>query len=169
MNLRAVGALLRMMDAERATDPCADPERRRFDFWVGSWQVREPDGTLAGRNRIERLFDGCALAEHWDGESGLRGVSYTAYDAGRRSWHQTWVDSSGSLLLLDGGWRDGSMVLEGTTSAGAEGAVRHRISWSLVAGAGDAGDGVRQHWEVSHDDGRTWSTAFDGRYRREAP
>ncbi len=155
-----------MMDIEAPPDPCADPERRRFDFWIGSWEVRQPDGTLAGRNRIERLFDRCVLAEHWEGESGLRGASYTAYDASRGTWHQTWVDSSGSLLLLDGGWRDGAMVLEGSTPPGAEGAVRHRISWSVV---GDGAHAVRQHWEVSNDDGATWSTAFDGRYRRAEP
>ena len=164
MNLRRGRSLLRMMDEQQGTQPCADAERRRFDFWIGTWEVRHPDGSLAGRNRIERMFDGCALAEHWEGESGLRGASYTAFDTGRGRWHQTWVDSSGSLLLLDGGWHDGAMVLEGSTRSDADGAVRHRISWSRA----DGGSGtVRQHWEVSRDDGATWSTAFDGRYRRE--
>ena len=150
------------MSVSRAGDACAEPERRRFDFWIGSWEVRQPDGTVAGRNRVEPLFEGCGLAEHWEGESGLRGASYTVYDAGRGVWHQTWVDSSGSLLLLEGGWRDGGMVLEGSTASAADGALRHRITWSVADGAAEA---VRQHWEVSRDNGATWSTAFDGRYR----
>jgi hypothetical protein len=53
------------------------------------------------------------------------------------------------------------MVLEGT-APGETGAVpeRQRITWT------PGPDGVRQHWESSADDGATWATAFDGRYRR---
>lgn len=143
----------------------AEDKRRDFDFWIGEWEVSEPDGTVAGRNRIEPLFDGMVLAEHWEGDSGLRGASYNVYAEGRGHWHQTWVDSSGSLLLLDGGLRDGAMVMEGTTpSRDDPGAtVLHRITWSVLDGDPDR---LRQHWEASRDDGSTWETVFDGRYRR---
>ncbi len=91
----------------------------------------------------------------------MEGRSLNAYDASNGRWHQTWVDSTGGLLLLDGGLVDGSMVLEGT-APGEAGATpeRQRITWSPEP------DGVRQHWESSPDDGVTWTTAFDGRYRR---
>ena len=78
-------------------------------------------------------------------------------------WHQTWVDSGGSLLLLDGGPLDGGMVLEGVAPADDDPRRldRQRITWTPMP------DGsVRQHWEVSADDGGAWRTAFDGRYRR---
>lgn len=135
-----------------------DDPHRQFDFWLGEWEVRDPGGTLVGRNRIARLFGDIGLQENWKGASGLHGASYTVFVSERDRWHQTWVDSSGALLLLEGGMRDGSMVLEGTTAS-----VRHRISWSIIDGGPDR---VRQHWETSDDDCATWETAFDGRYRR---
>lgn len=143
----------------------SDP-RRQFDFWVGQWEVRDPDGELVGRNRIEPLFGQVGLQEHWEGASGLRGASYNVHAGGR--WHQTWVDSSGTLLLLDGGLRDDTMVLEGPGPSPDDPAatVRNRISWSVIDGDPDR---VRQQWQVSSDDGNTWSTVFDGQYSRLRP
>ena len=152
MNRSHRGGSSRGMD-----EKCADPARRGFDFWLGSWEVRGPAGRLAGHNQITSLFDGCALREEWTGVSGHRGTSLNAYSPDTGRWHQTWVDVDGQLLLLDGGLVDGAMVLEGDA-----GGVRHRISWSVMD---DDGDQVRQHWETSADS-VTWETAFDGRYSR---
>jgi hypothetical protein len=133
-----------------------------FAFWVGDWDVVGPDGEQVGTNRITALFHGLVLSERWVGSSGVEGVSLSSWDADRAAWHQTWMDSGGSTLLLDGGLRDGAMVLAGDTPADASGAVqRNRITWTP---SGDVE--VRQHWEVSTDGGTSWSTAFDGRYRR---
>jgi hypothetical protein len=145
-------------------DPCASPQHRQFDFWLGDWDVRHPDGRLAGRNRIVSLYDGCALHESWEGTSGHRGTSFNIYDTVRGVWHQTWVDSNGMLLVLEGGLEADAMVLEGTATSPTEPTetVRHRIRWSVVAGDPDQ---VRQLWEISSD-GSTWETAFDGRYAR---
>jgi hypothetical protein len=135
--------------------PCADPARRQFDFWLGEWQVHDPTGREVGHNRITALFDGCALREEWRGAGGVQGTSLNTYSAATGLWHQTWVDSSGDLLLLDGGLVEGAMVLEGTS-----GNARQRITWSVEP------DGtVRQLWETSTDGG-AWQTAFDGRYSR---
>jgi hypothetical protein len=142
------------------TDP-----HRQFDFWLGEWEVRDPDGTLVGRNRIQPVLAGRAIAEHWEGTSGLHGASYSMFAARRGAWHQTWVDSAGMLLLLDGGLRDGAMVLEGTTPSDDGGELHHRIAWSVVDGDPDR---LRQLWEISRDGGATWEVAFDGRYRRAA-
>jgi|SRR3954469_12621864 hypothetical protein len=134
---------------------------RDFDFWVGEWDVFGPQGRHVGTNSITLLFDGGALAEHWRGAGGVEGHSLNAYDAAANRWHQTWVDSTGGLLLLDGGLLDGAMVLEGMAPAEAGAAPeRQRITWSIER------NGVRQHWETSTDGGATWRTAFDGRYQR---
>lgn len=140
-----------------------DP-RRAFDFWVGEWEVRSAIGELAGTNRVELVLDGAVLQEHWSGVRGLLGTSFSLYVPEREAWHQTWVDSNGSLLLLDGGMQEGAMVLEGTGASSEDptAPVRHRISWSVV---GDDPDRVRQHWQSSAD-GQTWETLFDGRYQR---
>lgn len=145
---------------------CAAPEHRQFDFWLGEWEVRDPEGRLVGRNHITTLFDGCALHEEWRGESGHRGTSLNAWSPQRGAWHQTWIDSSGMLLLLDGGLRDGAMVLEGSAPLPdrPERVLRHRITWARIDGDPDR---VRQHWETSVD-ADAWETVFDGRYFRVA-
>jgi hypothetical protein len=136
---------------------CSAPEHRQFDFWIGDWSVTGPAGKHAGDNTIKAVADGCALSESWRGAKGGMGLSYSAYDSIRKVWHQTWVDKDGLVLLLDGGLRDGKMVLEGPT-----GKTLNRVSWE----PGKDGS-VRQLWESSDDAGKTWKVQFDGRYSRK--
>ena len=136
-----------------------------FDFWIGDWDVFGPQGKQVGRNTITSMFAGQSggmLHEHWHGNGGVEGRSINAYDESRGCWHQTWMDSTGGMLLLDGGMRDGAMVLEGRAPSGDDPKVIdvQRITWT------HDGDEVRQVWETSTDDGATWTVAFDGRYRR---
>jgi hypothetical protein len=142
------------------------PEARQFDFWIGDWVVREPDGTLAGHNRIEPILGGSALRESWLGESGHAGTSLNAWDPVRAVWRQAWTDVNGFWLWLEGGLQEDAMVMEGERPGQADPSqwARHRISWSLIDGDPDR---LRQHWESSEDGGATWQTLFDGRYERE--
>ena len=147
--------------AAEETRHCGAPEHHQFDFWIGEWEVRTPDGRLAGTNRITTIVDGCGLQENWTGARGMIGTSLNTYDESRRRWHQTWIDSSGSVLLLDGSFKDGRMVLAGSTPSGAGETTDDRITWERL----DDGR-VRQLWEQSSDHGATWTTVFDGRYTR---
>jgi hypothetical protein len=59
--------------------PCQDaPENRALDFWIGEWDVR-PQGAPAGRppsrSRIERVEDGCVIAEFYTTPQGYSGRS----------------------------------------------------------------------------------------------
>ena len=114
------------------TQPCTAPEFRQFDFWIGDWEVRDTSGTTVyGSNRIESILGGCALQEHWTSATpGQSGTSFNIYYPPRRLWHQTWVDSSGGFLLLDGRYQDGAMRLSGTMPRRDGVMVRHRINWS---------------------------------------
>ena len=140
--------------------PCDAPAFREFDFWIGDWQVKKPDGTIAGVNRIEREYDGCVLRERYKTERGYAGESLNVYDASRKLWHQTWVDNAGTVLTLEGRFSGGKMTLEGQT-INADGSVaKQRITWTPNS------DGtVRQLWESSGANGQ-WTTAFDGLYTR---
>ena len=99
------------------------------------------------------------LQEHWRGTDGSAGTSFNVYYAGDRSWHQTWVDNAGGLLVLSGGMRDGAMVMSGMRRTRAGKQLLERITWTRLAG----GD-VRQVWDRSSDGGKTWSLVFDGIY-----
>ena len=140
--------------------PCGAPENRQFDFWVGDWQVHRPDGSFAGMNRITLEYGGCVVHEHYATGRGYSGESLNPYDAARKLWHQTWVDDSGLLLMLDGHWDGKSMLLEGI-AAGADGALtKQRITWS------PSPDGsVRQLWESADSKG-AWVVVFDGQYTK---
>ncbi|HUG54946.1 MAG TPA: hypothetical protein VMR21_15150 [Vicinamibacteria bacterium] len=148
--------------ASSGPPPCRAPEYRQFDFWVGDWDVFDPSGTLVGTNSITREYDGCVLQEHWEarGPRKQTGSSFNTYHAAAGRWHQTWVDSTGGFLLLDGGLAGESMVLEGEM-LGRRGRLHHRIRFTPRP------DGqVRQFWETSADGGKTWNVAFDGTYVR---
>lgn len=156
-----IAAWIAIAPADAANEgSCTAGEHRQFDFWLGEWNVHTPDGKLAGANSIKSEYGGCVLHERYSTTRGYRGESLNIYDAGRKVWHQSWVDSDGALLLLEGGLRGKSMVLEGR-SIGAKGEVtRHRITWTPNA------DGtVRQHWQSTDSKG-AWTTAFDGTYKR---
>lgn len=144
-----------------AAPPCATPEHRAFDFWLGDWQVRGANGKLAGTNRITSEYGACVLHEHYETGSGYAGESLNVYDPGRKVWHQTWVDNGGMLLVLEGGLRDGKMVLEGQTTGTDAHITKHRITWTP-----NADKSVRQLWESTDAKGQ-WTVAFDGIYTRK--
>jgi hypothetical protein len=157
---------------QQATPPAAQPprpapptceaaEHRQFDFWIGDWSVTV-SGKPAGTNRIELAQKGCVLIEHWTGAGGNTGTSLNFYDRRTRQWHQVWIDSGGNVLRLAGGLQGEAMVMSSATVALPNGTSQtHRITWSKQPEGA-----VRQHWEVSPDNGKTWTTSFDGMYRK---
>ena len=142
--------------------PCAAAAHKQFDFWLGEWEVHGVKGKLAGHNKIEKNHGGCVLHEQYHTPTGYTGESFNIYDAGRKVWHQTWVDNAGTLLLLEGGLKGSSMVLSGETTDDKGVVTKHRITWTPNADAS-----VRQHWESTDASGK-WITAFDGKYTRKS-
>jgi len=141
---------------------CTAAEYRQFDFWLGHWNVVSGEHT-AGSNDVRSIQGGCAVQEHWRGagEDGISGTSINAWDRATGRWHQTWIDSGGTLLQLEGGLVDGIMILGGEQPAPGGGrGVRHRISWTP-----NPDGSVRQLWEASQDEGASWSVLFDGLYQ----
>lgn len=138
---------------------CRGAEHRQFDFWIGEWEVRNPHGELVGHNEIRRVSRGCALLENWQGVGGGRGMSINSYDADRGAWTQRWV-GAGATLWLEGAFAEGRMVLAGAAPRSTpDGPVLDRLTWTPLP------DGrVRQLWEVSADDGRSWRAIFEGFY-----
>ena len=108
----ALRADARFAAARRAVDrnahPCLyDPEYRRFDFWLGEWEVvaaGAPAGSAAGpsHSSIQLILDGCVVLENWAGAGGYEGKSFNLWDAAKKRWQQTWVDNAGGIIELYG-------------------------------------------------------------------
>jgi hypothetical protein len=142
---------------------CADAAKsHQFDFWIGEWDVIAGGGN-AGINKIEPILGGCVLQENWRGAQGGEGTSLNFYNPDTGKWHQKWVWKGGKTLELEGGLENGKMVMAGQQQ-GADGkTTRNRITWTPNA------DGtVRQLWESSADDGKSWQVQFDGLYKRRS-
>lgn len=141
-----------------SAEPCGAAEHRQFDFWLGEWNVTNVQtGKSSAVNRIRSAHGGCVLVEEYE-NAAYTGMSVNFFDAEAGVWRQTWIDNQGQPLRLAGGLEDGSMVMR--SEPAADGAVQ-RIAWT------PRDDGtVRQHWESSKDGGDSWTTVFDGIYRR---
>jgi hypothetical protein len=149
-------------DSDKKPCACCTEDHRAFDFWLGDWEVFTPNDKLAGTNKIVLMQDSCIIQENWiSATPGYTGTSYNWYNSASKTWHQSWIDNQGGSLLLSGTHRDNQMILSSeATPDGKGGQMINRITWT------DLGDGsVRQHWEVSRDQGETFKTAFDGLYK----
>lgn len=150
--------------------PCRDvPERRQFDFWIGTWDVHPwaapgATGPRLGTNVIEPILDHCVLLENWTGTRGGNGKSQNWYDRNLGNWRQLWIDSNGGTLdYTQGEFRDGAMRFLGFTRNAQGQRVEQRLTFFRMHA-----DTVRQLFETSTDSGRTWTPGFDGRYIRRA-
>ena len=141
----------------------APPMNHDFDFWIGDWEVtNQANGKLAGHNHVELKHGGHVLVENYSTPGAYTGMSVNAYDAAAKRWHQCWVDNGGGVLDLYGGLVARKMVLTGDTPLPGGGRQLERITWTP-----NADGSLRQHWEQSADAGKTWTTAFDGLYRKK--
>lgn len=154
--LGLLGALA-MTPSKGPAGPCGGPEYRQFDFWIGDWDTYDAaDSTkIVARNRVTPILDGCVLREDYQQSDGLRGESYSLWDASRGMWHQSWVTNRGSLLLLDGRLEGNRMILTGAERTAHGPAALLRGIWWVE------GKDVREKAARSTDGGRTWTPVLD--------
>ena len=149
--------------AQRNATPCQYSEpHRQFDFWVGSWEVLNPQGQVVGTNEIELAEQGCFLVERWTGTNGGTGTSINYVDPATGLWNQTWISSGGTQILFQGSFSDEAMRFEGTQTFLNGTTAGRRMTFTP-----NADGSVRQLIEASTDGGETWTVAFDGTYVRK--
>ena len=158
----AAAAVFSALSVAQSSQPaCTGPAYHSFDFWIGEWNIHGPKGKLLGVNSIKREIGDCVLHERYENGKGYSGESFNIYDASTNRWHQTWVDSGGSLLILNGGFKDGKMILEGETTDVDGKITKHKITWTPLTDGG-----LRQVWESVDSLGKV-TIAYDGQYRRK--
>ena len=147
----------------KAATPCMfKSENRQFDFWIGEWDVMNTQGQQVGTSSIQRIVDGCIIFENWTATGGSNiGKSFNFYDPNKNKWRQVWVGNNGQPIDFEGEFKDGAMRYT-SVSTGANGQkTLGRMTFFNL------GEKVRQLWETSTDDGKTWTVAFDGMYVRK--
>lgn len=142
--------------------PCRySPEARQFDFWIGEWEVKNTLGQFAGKSKIEMMLGDCIIFENWTSAPPnlYAGKSFNLYDAKTKKWKQTWVDDKGGMLeFIDGEYKDNKLVF--ITRPDPQKQVTRLTFYNLEPNL------VRQHFEVTRDEGKTWTTTTDLFYYR---
>lgn len=151
--------LIQVFAFQTHASACESEEYRQFDFWLGTWEVSNPQNDQISKSKISLINDGCTLLEEYSTSSGYKGKSLNSFNSATKLWHQTWMDNTGLVLILNGQFDGQSMIL--SHHAIKSSAVLNQITWTPnVHGT------VRQHWQTSKDNGKTWQTAFDGLYTK---
>ena len=143
--------------------PCLSGKNyRHFDFWIGEWDVMV-NGNKVGDNSITMAKGGCAIHENYTTTRNYAGQSINFYDPIDKKWHQHWVGSSGDTYnYLETKREEGLLQFESKFMNGSGQISLSRLTFTLNE------DGTaRQLFESSTDDGKTWTPAFDGLYKRK--
>ena len=152
-----------------AQRPCSAPAYRQFDFWLGEWDAFGINGQKAGDSKVSIILDSCVVLEEWISAAASQGIryagkSFNTYNAATKQWQQTWVDNvGGSNEYLEGKSGNGSIQFYTKPFSFSKDtmAVRKLSFYKL------SDFKVRQHGEISKDNGLTWQTEYDLEYRRK--
>jgi|SRR5688572_7909233 tetratricopeptide (TPR) repeat protein len=152
-----------LADMRAVLRPCLTrKESRMFDFWVGDWDVKNPQGQPAGQSSVQLLLEGCALYENWTDSQGGGGKSLNSYNTDTKQWQQFWTDQYGRVTeYRESTWINGSLRFSARQIMPQGPALLHMMFTPMNA------DLVRQFGEISTDNGKTWTPSFDLYYHRK--
>jgi hypothetical protein len=149
--------------------PCSKPAYRQFDFWIGEWEAFGKNGQKAGDSKVSLILDSCIILEEWTSATliqGLRyaGKSFNTYNASTKQWQQTWVDNvGGSNEYLLGKYENNKIIYSSSPFPFNKDTMAiRRMTFTNLSPVK-----LRQHGEISKDNGASWVTEYDLEYRRK--
>lgn len=152
-----------------STFPCkVDKNFRKFDFWVGEWEVYAGGGKgpKIAESTISLSNGDCAVLENYRPLGGLPGgnsISY--YDSQDKKWKQEWVAGNGSVshYIEPENPSKGDLQIIAESFNAQSGKSLLMMSYFDNKEEGS----VKQLMEISNDQGTTWRTVFNGLYRKK--
>ncbi len=158
---------------ERAYSAFSEDRARRFDFWIGVWDVnlrmKQADlsfaDTIRARASIYRILGGKAVLELWD-SGPIKGYSLRYFDPSRDKW-VLWLSwpgpNAGSVSSLEGEFRHGrgSFRNSYTNAQGEE--IQQRYSFNDITPFSLRWDDL-----FSKDGGKTWAKNWRMEFNRVA-
>ncbi len=149
--------------------PCSNPVYRQFDFWIGEWEAFGIKGNKAVDSKISVILDSCIILEEWTSaglQQGLHyaGKSYNTYNRLTKQWQQTWVDNAGgSTEYLEGKYDNDKIIFKSQPfKIKKDSFAVRRLTFYKISN-----NKVRQHGEISTDDGKNYVTEYDLEYRKK--
>ena len=135
-----------------------------FDFWVGKWELTwdNADGTKGrGSNRIEKTLDGKVIQENFQDTNGFKGTSISVYNTKNNTWHQAWADNQGGYFDLLGYVQgEKRMFQTSAKESGGKKIIQRMVFYDIKA------DSLKWDWEMSTDNGQTWTLQWRIFYSR---
>ena len=64
----------------QAKGSCEESEYQQFDFWLGHWQVTNPENNQVSKSKVTKLLGDCVLLEEYKTPPGFQGKSLNIYD-----------------------------------------------------------------------------------------
>ena len=142
--------------------PCLkNEEARRFDFWIGTWDVYQGDKKV-GESRITMAKGGCAIHESYATAGAYAGQSMNYYDPIDACWKQNWVGSSGDVTTYEELKGEGDMGFIARHMNRQGKIIQRRMVFFYQKEA----DAVRQLIEDFDEKSASWKVVFDGKYVR---
>ncbi|HUP87809.1 MAG TPA: hypothetical protein VM100_00510 [Longimicrobiales bacterium] len=148
-----------------APAPCDDALYHKLDFWVGAWDVYDPNGKKYATQDVRRVVEGCGLTAEWNGPDGNRGLMLIGYDPVLKGWRAVYMsnqiprESTIFVRFSDPDYSGaGVRITRDVTNRGA--GERERMTFTPLDGGR-----MRQLLEVSHDSGASWTTVFNAEHR----
>jgi tetratricopeptide (TPR) repeat protein len=140
------------------------PEAKKFDFWVGEWDVYNPQNQKSGDSKIEKILKDAVILENWTGVNGYTGKSFNHYDMDKKKWIQYWIDENSSSIYFEGNYDStkNAIVFYSYDHAKDKSPYVRRLTFFNLAP-----DTVRQFSQRTTDEGKTWSIEYDFNYVRK--
>ncbi len=140
------------------------PEAKKFDFWVGEWDVYNPQEQKVGDSKIEKILKGAVILENWTGINGYTGKSFNIYNMDKRKWVQYWVDENSIPIYFEGNFdsaKNAIVYYSYDHTKDKSPYIRRLTFYNLSSNK------VRQFSQRSSDEGKAWSTEYDFTYIRK--
>ncbi|MDE2851175.1 MAG: hypothetical protein OXP74_11240 [Acidobacteriota bacterium] len=143
----------------QAAGPCeTDDSYRVLDFLLGEWRLVSGAETV-GRSRVEKLEDGCLIAETWSFVDGRSGRTYSSFDPAANVWRRFSVSNRGLIVRSEATVDGEELVFDGEYVAadGRNSNWRERLSF-------EADGRVSRIAGTSRRAGRPSTVLFEGHY-----
>lgn len=142
---------------ETATETVADvSELKVLDRLRGEWSGTLGGGDAKLTQTSRWILDGHVLETKFQLDGGFRGLLLRTYDADDSEYVATYMDATGSVVLMTGSWDENQQTL---TTTGKNGGQKVTLSTRFV-------DGRTTQWTITQATGGAESSRITGTNHR---